>query len=158
LSPIGPPGEQEFLSAGGGLFSTCGDYTRFLRALLRGGELEGERVLTPESVELAFSDHLHGAPLPAEGSKSAVPELSHDVPALPFKQGFGLGFNLMLEDLPGMRRAGSGNWAGLCNCFFFVDRATGICVTTMTQVLPFFDARIIGALQQLEMTLYSELG
>ncbi len=76
LSPIGPPGEQEFLSAGGGLFSTCGDYTRFLRALLRGGELEGERVLTPESVELAFSDHLHGAPLPAEGSKSAVPELS----------------------------------------------------------------------------------
>ena len=87
-----------------------------------------------------------------------MPELTYDVPALPFKQGFGLGFNLILEDLPGMRRAGSGNWAGLCNCYFFVDRATGITVTVMTQVLPFFDPRIIGALQQLEMTLYAELG
>jgi methyl acetate hydrolase len=158
LSDIAVPDEQEFLSAGGGLFSTCPDYTRFLRALLRGGELDGERVLSPESVDLAFSDHLNGAPLPPEGSKSAVPELTYDVPALPFKQGFGLGFNLMLEDLPGMRRAGSGNWAGLCNCYFFVDRATGITVTVMTQVLPFFDPRIIGALQQLEMTLYAELG
>jgi len=158
LSPVGAPDDQEFLSAGGGMFSTAADYTRFLRALLRGGELDGERVLSPESVDLAFSDHLHGAPLPPEGSKSAVPELTYDVPALPFKQGYGLGFNLMLEDIPGMRRAGSGNWAGLCNCYFFVDRATGITVTVMTQVLPFFDPRIVGALQQLEMTLYAELG
>jgi methyl acetate hydrolase len=60
--------------------------------LLRGGELDGERVLRPQTVELALTDHLQGAPLPADGTHSAVPELSNDVPALPFKQGFGLGF------------------------------------------------------------------
>jgi methyl acetate hydrolase len=156
--PLGLAEDQEFWSAGGGLYSTAGDYTRFLRAVLRGGELDGERVLSAESVDLAFSDQLHGAPLPPDGSVSAVPELTNDVPALPFKQGFGLGFSLLLEDIPTMRRAGSGNWAGLCNSYFFVDRTTGITLTVMTQVLPFFDARIVGALQMLEATVYAELG
>ena len=125
LSSIALPEEQEIWSGGGGLYSTAGDYLRFMRALLRGGELDGERILRPETVELAFTDHLQGAPLPADGTHSAVPELTNDVPALPFKQGFGLGFSLMLEDIPGMRRAGTGNWAGLCNSYFWIDRRAG---------------------------------
>jgi CubicO group peptidase (beta-lactamase class C family) len=39
--------------AGGGLWSTAGDLLRFGRAMLRGGELDGERVLSPAFVELA---------------------------------------------------------------------------------------------------------
>ena len=42
-------------------YATAADYMRFMRALLRGGELDGERVLRAETVELAFSDHLDGA-------------------------------------------------------------------------------------------------
>jgi CubicO group peptidase (beta-lactamase class C family) len=38
--------------AGGGLFSTAGDLLRFGRAMLRGGELDGVRVLAPTIVEL----------------------------------------------------------------------------------------------------------
>ena len=39
--------------AGGGLWSSAGDLLRFGRAMLRGGELDGERVLAPAFVELA---------------------------------------------------------------------------------------------------------
>ncbi len=156
-SSVALPAEQEFWSAGGGLYSTAGDYTRFLRAILRGGELDGERVLTAESVALALSDQLNGAPLPADGSHAAVPELTNDVPALPFEQGFGLGYSLVLEDIPQMRRAGTGNWAGLCNSYFQVDPASGLTATIMTQVLPFFDDRIVETLGAFEMAAYAEL-
>lgn len=155
VSSIALSAEQEFWSGGGGLYSTARDYLRFMRALLRGGELDGERVLRPETVQLAFTDHLHGAPLPADGTHSAVPELSNDVPALPFEQGFGLGFSLMLEDIPGMRRAGTGDWAGLCNTYFWIDHASGITATLMTQVLPFFDDGAVQTLLGFEGSVYA---
>ena len=155
LSSIALPEQQEIWSGGGGLYSTAGDYLRFMRALLRGGELDGERVLRSESVELAFTDCLQGVPLPADGTHSAVPELTNDVPALPFKQDFGLGFNLMLEDIPGMRRAGSGNWAGLCNSYFWIDHTSGIAATLMTQILPFFDDGVVQTLLGFEAAVYA---
>ena len=144
-------------SGGGGLYSTAGDYLRFMRALLRGGELDGERILRPEAVQLALTDHLQGAPLPADGTHSAVPELTNDVPALPFKQGFGLGFSLMLEDIPGMRRAGTGDWAGLFNCYFWIDRASGVSGAFFTQVLPFYDARIVQAMLAFNSAVFSAI-
>ena len=156
LSSIALPEKQEIWSGGGGLYSTAGDYLRFMRALLRGGELDGERILRPETVELAFTDHLQGAPLPADGTHSAVPELTNDVPALPFKQGFGLGVSLMLEDIPGMRRAGTGNWAGMGNSYFWIDHTSGIAATLMTQIVPFFDDGVVQTLLGFEAAVYAE--
>ena len=37
--------------ANGGLFSTAGDYAKFARMILKGGELDGRRYLKPESVK-----------------------------------------------------------------------------------------------------------
>ena len=51
LPPAGPSG-------GGGLYSTAGDYMRFMQMLLNGGELGGARVLSPRSVE----NHAHEPP------------------------------------------------------------------------------------------------
>jgi methyl acetate hydrolase len=149
--------EFEFASGGGGGHATARDYARFQRMLLRGGELDGERVLNPETVELMFTDHLHGAPLP-EVMESAVPELSKDVPALPFTQGWGLGLHLLLEDIPDMRRAGSGDWAGLFNCYFWIDRRSGLTATLMTQLLPFFDDRMVETLLGFEAAVYAQVG
>ena len=46
LEPIVQPSvriaKPEFIAGGGGLLSTASDYLRFLRALLRGGELDGQ--------------------------------------------------------------------------------------------------------------------
>jgi methyl acetate hydrolase len=156
-SPLELPREPEFFSGGAGAFATARDYARFMRALLRGGELEGRRILAAELVELAFSDHLDGLRLP-ELMRSAVPELTNDVPALPVAQGFGLGFHLMLEDLPGMRRSGSADWAGLLNCYFWIDPATGVAAALLTQVLPFFDARVLECALPFEAAIYALLG
>jgi methyl acetate hydrolase len=149
--------EPEFFSGGAGAYATAADYLRFMRALLRGGELDGERVLRPETVALAFTDHLGGVELPAV-IRSAVPELTNDLEFLPVAQGFGLGFHLVLEDIPGMRRAGTGDWAGLCNCYYWIDRAAGVAGALLTQVLPFYDARIVETSAAFEEAVYAEVG
>ena len=43
-------------SGGGGLVSTTHDYARFVQMLLNKGELDGKRVLKPETVELMFQN------------------------------------------------------------------------------------------------------
>jgi methyl acetate hydrolase len=151
------PEWPEFWSGGSGAFATGRDYLRFLRALLRGGELDGERVLRSETVQLAFSDHLDGIPWPA-AMRSEVPELSNSVPSVPFGHGFGLGLHLVLRDLPRMRRAGTGDGSGLLNCYYWIDRASGVTGAFFTQVLPFFDERIVERLVGFEVAAYELLG
>ena len=114
-------------------------------------------MLRPETVELAFSDHLEGIPLP-DMMRSAIPELSNDVPAMPFRQGFGYGFHLVFEDIPGMRHAGTGDWAGLFNCYYWIDRSTGVAGAYLTQVLPFFDPPIVETALGFEAAVYAEVG
>src|SRR5690606_34796773 len=48
------------VSGGGGLVSTAEDYLRFCRMLLRGGELDGARLLAPKTIELMTVNHLPG--------------------------------------------------------------------------------------------------
>jgi methyl acetate hydrolase len=148
------PVEPEFWAAGHGAYGTARDYARFMAALLGGGELAGARILRPETAELMFTDHLDGIPLP-EGTKSTMPELTNDVPALPFAQTFGLGLHVFTEDLPGLRRAGSGDWSGLFNCYYWIDRASGIAAAFLTQVLPFFDASVFEAVVGAEQAVYA---
>ena len=47
-----------FFSGGGGLASTAMDYMRFAQMLANGGELDGVRILKPETVELMHTNHL----------------------------------------------------------------------------------------------------
>ena len=157
LSEFSMPAEPEYYSGGAGAASTGPDYLRFMRSLLRGGELDGERILESETVELAFTDHLDGLSLP-DVMVSTVPELSHDVPAMPFRQGFGLGFHLVFEDIPGMRRTGTGDWAGLFNCYYWIDRTTGVAGAFLTQVLPFFDPQVVETALGFEAAVYAEVG
>jgi methyl acetate hydrolase len=151
-----PIAEPEFWAAGHAAYGTAGDYARFMAALLRGGELDGSRILRQETAELMFTDHLGAVRLP-EVTKSAIPELSNDVPSPPFRQGFGLGLHVFMEDLPGMRGAGSGDWAGLCNCYYWIDRGSGIAAAFLTQVLPFYDEPIVEASLAAEQAVYAKL-
>ena len=156
-TPFDLPADPELWSGGLGAFATAADYLRFMRALLRDGELDGERILRRETVQLAFTDHLRGAEVPAVIS-SAVRELSNDIASMLVPQGWGLGFHLVLTDIPGMRRAGTGDWAGISNCCFWIDRAAGVCGAFMTQVLPFYDARILETAIRFERAVYADLG
>jgi hypothetical protein len=85
-----------------------------------------------------------------------MPELSNDIISLPFRQGWGLGFHLTLEDVPEMRRAGTADWSGLMNCYYWLDRAAGVAAVLCTQVLPFFDGAILDVVQGLERAVYQQ--
>jgi CubicO group peptidase (beta-lactamase class C family) len=150
------PHEPEFWAGGHGAYGTAGDYARFMAMLLAGGELAGARVMRQDTVDLMFTDHLGGIPMP-EGSTSTMPELSNDVPPLPFADTFGLGLHIFTEDLPGMRRAGSGDWSGLCNCYYWIDRASGIAGAFFTQVVPFYDAQVLQPVIEAEQAVYAEI-
>ncbi len=151
------PADPEWDAAGHGSYGTARDYARFIRAWLRDGELDGQRILAPDTVALAFSDHIEGVALP-ELMTSCMPELSNDVPSLPVPQGWGLGFHLIKVDLPGMRSAGTGAWSGIFNTYYWIDRTAGVGGVIMTQVLPFFDARIIETVLGFEMAVYAQVG
>jgi methyl acetate hydrolase len=147
------PQEPEYWASGHGSYGTGRDYGKFVSMLLAGG---GD-VLRPETVELAFSDHLGGIPLP-ERTLSTEPELVNEFDALPFPQTWGLGFHITSVDLDGMRRAGTGDWAGLFNSYFWVDRTAGVGGVLMTQVLPFFDMGVVELLVGFEQAVYAAVG
>lgn len=147
------PRTPEFAPGGHGAYGTGPDYGRFLAALLAGGTLDGARILAPETVALALRDQLGVLPLPRV-TQSTMPELSNDIVAMPFKQSYGLGFHLMLEDVPGGRRAGSADWSGLMNCYYWLDRAGGVAAVFCTQVLPFFDGPILDTVMGFERAVY----
>jgi CubicO group peptidase (beta-lactamase class C family) len=149
--------DPEWASAGHGSYGTVTDYGCFIRAMLNDGEHDGIHILSADTVELAFSDQIKGISMP-ELTKSADHTLSNDVPALPVPQGWGLGFHLFNVDLPGMRSAGSGDWAGIFNCFYWIDRTAGVGAAIMTQVLPFFDAAIVQTLLEFEAAVYAQVG
>jgi methyl acetate hydrolase len=145
----------DWWSGGYGLYSTPRDYIRFERALLRGGELDGERILTQETVDAAFTNQIGDLDFPAE-IPTADPPITASFNAGPgWKWGYGLLLNTM--DIPGMRRAGSGAWAGLFNTHFFVDRTTGICASIYTNSLPFVAEGPWKAYGDFERALYASL-
>lgn len=160
LSPMdfALPPEPDWWAGGHGLHGRAGDYLRFQRALLGGGELDGERVLREETVELMFTDQTGGLAPPAT-IPGAVAELSHDVtfPEGP-GYGWGAGLQLTLDDVPGMRRANTGDWAGLANSYFWIDREAGLTGAVFTQILPFFDPQVRELAQAFEQAIYARAG
>lgn len=125
----------EWYAGGHGLYSTPRDYIRFERALLRGGELDGARILSQQTVDAAFSNQIGALDFPAE-ILTADPPITDSLSVGPgWKWGHGLLLNT--EDVPGARRAGTGAWAGLFNTHFFIDRTSGICASIYTNSLPF---------------------
>ena len=112
-------GPRKCFSGGAGLLSTAGDYARFLQMLLNGGELEGMRLLSPKTVELATSNHI--GTLFNEG-----------------KTGFGLGFEIV-EHVGRSGRPGSEggfSWGGAYYTTYWADPQEQIVAVFMSQLLP----------------------
>jgi methyl acetate hydrolase len=145
----------DYWAGGHGLYGTPSDYIRFERALLRGGELDGTRILGQATVEAAFRNQIGELDFPAE-LPTADPGSSHSFNIGPgFKWGHGLLLNP--ADVPGMRRAWSGSWAGLCNTHFWVDPATGICASIYSNFLPFVPPEALALHNDFERALYAAL-
>ncbi|MER5669642.1 serine hydrolase domain-containing protein [Pseudonocardia alni] len=143
------PQEPEFHMGGGGLYSTPDDYLRLLQALLRGGELDGARVLDSATLEMAKGNHI--GDLTVGVITTADPGASYDVDLLPgtTKKWSLLGM-LNVEETPDDRSAGSLFWAGLSNCYFWVDWERGHAGALFSQLLPFADPAVLEVFDRFE--------
>jgi len=145
----------DYWAGGHGLYGPPSDYIKFQRALLRGGELDGTRILRQSTVDEAFTNQIGDLDFPAS-CPTADPASTCDFAAGPgFKWGYGLLLNT--ADLPGMRRAWSGAWAGLCNTQFWVDRTSGVCGSIYSNFLPFVTPEAMTMYNDFERALYASL-
>lgn len=108
-------------SGGAGAASTARDYGRFMRMLLNEGELDGVRLLSPQTIRYMMSDHLG----PVRGP-IYLPGAGH---------GFGLGFAVRTDQ--GMAATignrGEAWWGGITGTRFWVDPANDLGVVLMIQ-------------------------
>jgi CubicO group peptidase (beta-lactamase class C family) len=143
----------DWWAGGHGLYSTPRDYVRFQQMLLGNGAFGDARILSPATVDAAFTNQIGDLNFPPL-IRTAEPPTSADVELGPgLKWGYGLLLNT--EQQPGMRNAGSGAWAGLFNTHFWVDRTAGITGAIYSQFLPFAEAGAMQLYQDFERALYA---
>jgi methyl acetate hydrolase len=60
--------------------------------------------------------------------------------------------------LPTGRPAGSLSWAGLANCYYWIDRKNGVGGYRATQILPFIDGVSYPGYLDFETAVYRSVG
>jgi methyl acetate hydrolase len=145
----------EYWSGGHGLYSTPRDYIKLQRAILRGGELDGARILSEQTVDQMFTNQIGDHEVPEE-LVTADPR-STDTFHVGTGNSFGFGVLLNTRDVPGRRRAYSGAWDGIANTHFWIDRTTGIAASIYSQFLPFATPPSMQLYRDFESGLYASL-
>ena len=135
---------------GGGLISSARDYHRFTQMLLRGGELDGQRLLGPRIVDFMTRNHLpagvdlqtYGPPVYSESTMRGV--------------GFGLGFSVDLDAAAAGRPGSPGTygWGGMAGTRFWVDPAEELTALFFTQA---FTGRPLPVREGLRQLVYQAI-
>ncbi len=114
-----------YFAGGGGLVSTADDYARFAQMLANGGELDGQRLLSPRTVQLMASVHI-----PAS------------LPGRTPGEGYGLSVRVIEDAVAGNHRISDGSfgWSGAYGTHFWVDPQEDIIAVMMIQT-PIRDMR-----------------
>jgi CubicO group peptidase (beta-lactamase class C family) len=111
-----------YFSGGAGVVSTAADYARFLQMMLNGGELDGVRLLRPETVREMTTNQIGSM-------KTCFPQ---------YGDSFGYGFGVLTIDGKGVAldvaSTGSYSWGGLFQTYFWVDPKKDLIGVLMVQV------------------------
>lgn len=150
------PASPEVHMGGHGLYSTVGDYMRFIRMWLNDGNGPHGRVLKPETVKMAERNHL--GDLKVTALPGVIKSLSNDAEFFP-GQSKSWSFTFMVndEEAPTGRPAGALGWAGLANLFYWIDRRNGFGGYWATQILPFGDPASFTGYMRFETAFYDTL-
>jgi CubicO group peptidase (beta-lactamase class C family) len=138
------------LGGGGGLLSTAYDYNRFMTMLLRGGELDGARLLSSRTVELMTENHL-----PGDADLEAVATDSFSETSFA-GLGFGLGMSVVIDRRKNKALASEGtfSWGGAASTAFWIDPVEDLTVSFFTQLLP---SRTYPIRRELQSLVYQAL-
>ena len=125
-----------FHRASGGLVSTAEDYVKFGQMLLNGGALDGERLLSPRTVEQMASLHIAAT-----------------LPGRPAGEGYGLSVRVVSNAAAGGSRVSDGSfgWSGAFGTHFWVDPRDEIVAVMMIQtpireLRPLFENAVMQAI------------
>lgn len=118
-------GSATYFSGGAGLYSTAGDYARFLQMLLSGGEANGARLLKADTVKQMTQNQLGEITTSVFGM--GLTPVHGD--------GFGLGFGVVTPRAEGKTpmSVGSYSWAGAYYSYFWVDPSKQVVAVLMAQ-------------------------
>ncbi len=127
FGPIGvPTTAPKFISGGGGLISTAGDYLRFAQMLASGGTLDGRQYLSPVTVDLMTSNQV------ADDAQERY--WGDDSRGL----GYGLGVAPQIDfrQAPYANMDGDFAWGGILDTHWVASPRTGLVAVLMTQMNP----------------------
>jgi CubicO group peptidase (beta-lactamase class C family) len=116
-----------YCGGGGGLISTADDYLKFARMLLNRGEVDGVRLLRPETVDLMRANRL----TPAQREITFL--------GMPFwtGQGFGLGLSTIMDPEKhawmGAGSEGAFGWPGAFGTWWQADPAEDLILVYLVQ-------------------------
>jgi CubicO group peptidase (beta-lactamase class C family) len=114
---------------GAGLLSTLGDYSRFAQMLACGGELDGVRILSSNTIRLMASNHLG----PAQMADFNFPIFAG--------YGYGLGVRVMIDPAVGGSNGSIGEfgWSGAAGNYVLIDPKEQLSAVYMQQMFPNFE-------------------
>ncbi len=121
--------EHTLTPGGFGLTSTLDDYMKFARMLVNEGELDGVRILRPETVHLMATNHL----------SDSVTERSW----LPSKGQVGFGIDFAVRIRPPATNEenfgvpGEFFWDGAASTLFWIDPVNDLAAVLFVQLMPF---------------------
>jgi CubicO group peptidase (beta-lactamase class C family) len=114
---------SKYYSGGAGLASTTGDYFRFCQMMLNHGELDGVRLLKPETVDRMTRNQLGDLPIPFPGPGA-----------------MGYGFGVLTEKGKEIAKdaatVGTYSWGGAFGTYFWVDPANDLIGVYLSQIYP----------------------
>jgi CubicO group peptidase (beta-lactamase class C family) len=130
-------------SGGGGLVSTAHDFARFAQMILNGGDLDGTRILQPETVALMKLNQLPPSfTVTTNGTAGVLRPASNangNPKPFPFALGMGYGLDVAVAVDPAASGApvgpGTISWGGSAGTWFWIDPANDLFFIGMIQRL-----------------------
>jgi CubicO group peptidase (beta-lactamase class C family) len=119
-------------SGGGGLVSTSGDYGRFAQMILNQGQLDGVRLLKPETVALMGQNAI---PSGINADNGLIKSFGTSPFSFNRGTGFGLDFLVVTDPQAAGVKVGKGtlSWGGAAGTWFWVDPANDLYFVGMIQ-------------------------
>ncbi|WP_342041635.1 serine hydrolase domain-containing protein [Bacillus sp. OTU2372] len=124
-----PKVDTRFESGGGGLFSTLGDYSQFAHMLASGGELNGNRIIGRNTIQLMSTNHLNSQ----NSSDFNWNRLAG--------YGYGLGVQVMIDPPTSGSNSpvGEFGWNGMSGTWVTICPKEKLSAVYMQQMLPNFE-------------------